>query len=169
MMMKNAEHFSSRKHNQRNSFSEGNRTKCRNIGSLKAPGGTGPRNPLCSAFTGHSSSEKPRSGLLTLEFSPPRQGHKQSILLLIPAACHKDRSLRWVCCVPLYQRNPQVGFPPQRSTVDLLDCAATSAAVSPLQLNHNRTLGLFAHGAMSRAELYDHTVKILPGSSDASL
>lgn len=48
----------------------------------------------------------------------------------------------------------------------LLGCAATSIAVSPLQLNHSRTLWVFAHGAMSRAELYDHRVKTLPGSLD---
>lgn len=69
------------------------------VGSLKAPGGTGPSHPLCSAFTRHSSSEKALSCLLTVR-SPCLAKDTAVHLLLIPAACHKDRSLSWVCCVP---------------------------------------------------------------------
>jgi len=115
-----------------------------------------------------AASEKPRPGLLTLRFAPASPRTQQS-LLPSPAACYRDCSLWWVCCVPPYQRDLQVGFPPQRSTVGLLGCAATSTVVSPLQLNSEKTLWLFAQGATGRTELYDHRLKILPGSLDASL
>lgn len=45
--------------------------------------------------------------------------------------------------------------------MSFLGCAATSVANSPLQLNHSRTLLLFAHGTTSTREPYHHRVKNL--------
>lgn len=130
MMKKSAELFSSWKHSQQNSFSEENRAKCHSIGSPKTLGGKSP--PLQPfQWTQQQREEQVKSPGTEVFLSC--QGHRSPFSS--HPSCLSQALITVHCCATPYQRDLQVGFPPQRSTAGIFGHAATSTAVSLLQLN----------------------------------